>query len=168
MVNKKNKELTEFSITKNLEQLRSQLPLYKGDSFEPISSIGPNGAIIHYTASETECSKMIPDQVYLLDSGGQFLDGTTDVTRTIHFTEPTEKEAEMYTRVLLGNLDIERTIWPEKQAYGPHDLACLARRWLWFAGEDYCHGTGHGIGHFSGVHECPPWIGRRKGEFKVG
>ena len=66
----------------------------------------------------------------------------------------------MYTRVLLGNLDVERTLWPANRKYAGHDFDALARRWLWFVGLDYCHGTGRGVGHFSGVHESPPGLGK--------
>ena len=103
---------------------------------------------------------MDKDKIYLLDSGGHYLDGTTDTTRTIHMTKPTKREKEMYTRVLLGNLDVEKTIWPVGRKYGGTDFDALARRWLWEVGADYCHSTGHGVGYFSCVHEAPPFLGR--------
>lgn len=86
----------------------------QGISFETISSIGPNAAVIHYSPTEKDCSKLRADQIYLVDSGGQYLDGTTDVTRTVHFTNPTAEEKEMNTRVLMGNLDVQMLVWPEK------------------------------------------------------
>ena len=74
--------------------------------------------------------------------------------------QPTEREKEFFTRVLLGNLDVARTVWPAGRSYGGTDFDALARRWLWWANKDYAHGTGHGVGHFSCVHEDPPWLGR--------
>ena len=103
---------------------------------------------------------MNKNEIYLCDSGGHYLDGTTDTTRTMHFTKPTEKEKEMYTRVLLGNLDVERVTWPVNRKYGGTDFDVLARRWLWEVGCDYAHATGHGIGCYSCVHEFPPGLYR--------
>lgn len=101
-------------------------------------------------------------EVYLLDSGGQYLDGTTDVTRTVHFVgkEPLPFEKEMYTRVLLGNLDLERIVWPSNSNISGADFDAFARRRIWEAGLDYNHGTGHGVGSFLCVHEGPQGIGR--------
>ena len=89
--------------------------------------------------------------IHLVDSGGQYLDGTTDVTRAFHFGTPTAEEKEAYTRVLLGNLDLERLKWPAGRLTGAH-IDVMARRHLWQAGLDYMHGTGHGVGHFLSVH----------------
>ena len=126
-----------------------------GNSFATISSIGPNGAVIHYEPEKDTALKMNNKEVYLLDSGGQYLDGTTDVTRTLHFTEPTAYQREMYTRVLLGNLDLERLIWSKSSRFTGSDMDVLARRPLWDVGEDYAHATGHGVGYFLCVHEDP-------------
>ena len=100
----------------------------------------------------------------MLDSGGQYLDGTTDTTRTVHFTEPTAFQREAYTRVLLGNLDLERVVWPADSGYSGADLDVLARRHLWETGLDFGHGTGHGVGHFLNVHEGPQGISRARKE----
>jgi Xaa-Pro aminopeptidase len=106
--------------------------------------------------------------IHLVDSGGQYLDGTTDVTRTFHFGNPTLQEKDSFTRVLLGNLDIERLQWPAGQLSGG-DIDILARRHLWAKGQDYCHGTGHGVGHFEGVHEGPVGISKyNKTNYKAG
>ena len=103
---------------------------------------------------------MDPTKIYLLDSGGHYWDGTTDTTRTVHMGQPTEREKEFFTRVLLGNLDVERTTWPTDRPISSPALDAKARAWIHKAGEDYMHGTGHGVGHFSCVHEDPPWLGR--------
>lgn len=106
--------------------------------------------------------------IHLLDSGGQYLDGTTDVTRTYHFGNPTPEEKDAFTRVLLGNLDIERLQWPAGGLTGG-DIDVLARRHLWNKGLDYMHGTGHGVGHFLGVHEGPVGISKyNKTSFVAG
>ena len=88
-------------------------------------------------------------------------DGTTDITRTVHFGYPTAEEKDGYTRVLLGNLDLEQVVWPKSNKISGWDLDVLARRRLWEAGLDYSHGTGHGIGYFLGVHEGPYGVSRR-------
>ena len=106
--------------------------------------------------------------IHLLDSGGQYLDGTTDVTRAFHFGTPTLEEKQSYTQVLLGNLDIERLRWPANKLTGA-DIDVLARRHLWKSGKDYLHGTGHGVGYFGGVHEGPVSISRlSKTKFQAG
>lgn len=96
-------------------------------------------------------------EIYLLDSGGQYLDGTTDITRTVHFggAEPTAFQKEMYTRVLLGVIDLERIVWPSNSTITGADMDILARRRIWEVGLDYRHGTGHGVGSFLCVHEGP-------------
>jgi len=103
---------------------------FLGLSFDAISSIGANGAVIHYTANEKEALKLNNDEIYLLDSGGQYLDGTTDITRTTQFAggkEPTAFQKDAYTRVLLGNLDLERVVWPKDGTYHGGDFDILAR-----------------------------------------
>lgn len=98
---------------------------------------------------------MNPNEVILIDSGGQYHDGTTDTTRTLHFRQPTPFQKEMYTRVLKGNLEYERLTLPAKKKLKQVNIDVLARMHLWSIGEDYCHGTGHGVGHFLNVHEGP-------------
>lgn len=128
----------------------------RGISFESISSSGPNGAVIHYAPSKATDRQITTSDIYLLDSGGQYLDGTTDVTRTFHFGMPTEFEKECYTRVLLGHIDLANVRWPN-YLYG-RSLDVLARRPLWKVGLRYRHGTGHGIGSYLSVHEGPGFI----------
>lgn len=135
---------------------------YVGLSFSTISSIGANGAIIHYHPSKegTETDMQItPNEVYLCDSGGQYLDGTTDITRTVHFGTPTQHQKECFTRVLKGQMLLARTVFPERVR--GNTLDTLARKFLWDAGLDYQHGTSHGIGSFLNVHEGPMGISWR-------
>ena len=103
---------------------------------------------------------MTKDMIHLVDSGGHYLDGTTDVTRTFHFGNPTAEEKDSYTRVLLGNLDIERLRWPKSVKMTGEDVDLLARRPLWAVKKEYLHGTGHGVGYFGGVHEGPVGISK--------
>jgi Xaa-Pro aminopeptidase len=130
--------------------------MFKGPSFDTISSIGPNGAVIHYKPKK-DSLEINAREIYLLDSGGQYLDGTTDITRSVQFggAEPTAEQKKMYTLVLLGVIDLERVIWPSKGSYSGADFDILARRHLFEHGVDYRHGTGHGVGSFLNVHEGP-------------
>ena len=165
--------MTEWTAAEKLEEFRKLQDLYIGPSFDTISSIGPNGAVIHYSPEKDTAMKMNGREIYLLDSGGQYLDGTTDITRTVHFsgegTKPTDEQKDRYTRVLLGVLDVERVIWPKNGPYCGADFDILARRHLFAAGLNFNHGTGHGVGHFNGVHEGPHGINRRtQAKFEVG
>jgi Xaa-Pro aminopeptidase len=108
ILNNKRTDITEYSGTLQLLAFRKEQELFMGESFNTISSSGANAAIIHYKPEKATCSVISKDQIYLLDSGGQYLDGTTDTTRTVHFGTPSAYEKEMYTRVLLGNLSLER------------------------------------------------------------
>lgn len=150
-------DMTEYSAAKKLEEFRMTRDLYMGPSFDTISSIGPNGAVIHYKPEKTTALKMNNKELYLLDSGVQYLDGTTDITRTVQFggCEPTAEQKRRYTQVLLGVLDLERAVWPKDGPYSGADFDTLARRHLWADGVDYKHGTGHGVGSFNCVHEGP-------------
>lgn len=123
-------DLNEWTAALQLDKYRAAEELNEGLSFENISSAGPNAAIIHYAPSAHEASKVTKDQIYLLDSGGQYLDGTIDTTRTIHFGSPSNREKEFFTRVLLGNLDLERTYWPQVSKLAGNDFDILARRRL--------------------------------------
>ncbi|RDD39589.1 Xaa-Pro aminopeptidase 1 [Trichoplax sp. H2] len=146
--------LTEMSADKYMENMRwNAFKDFKGLSFATISAVGPNGAIIHYKASKKSDTKLDPDQIYLLDAGGQYLGGTTDTTRTWKFTPGTAYERECFTRVLMGQIDLARAVWPE----GTHGrvIDIFARQPLYQAGLQYRHGTGHGIGIFLNVHEGP-------------
>lgn len=138
--------LDEVDAAKKLEQIRSKHDLYTGASFDTISSTGPNGAIIHYKPEKGACSLINPNTVYLCDSGAQYLDGTTDVTRTFHFGQPTTLEREAFTCVLKGLITLNTTVFPK----GTNGLALdvLARQFLWGQGLDYLHGTGHGVGSY--------------------
>lgn len=158
MIEEKNK-VDEISGADKLEELRSKKEHYMGLSFPTISSSGPNGSVIHYHPAE-ETNRPINDQeIYLCDSGAQYKDGTTDVTRTLHFGTPTDFQMETYTRVLKGQLTLGSTIFPKKVK--GQVLDTLARKALWDVGLDYGHGTGHGVGHFLNVHEGPMGVGIR-------
>ncbi|KAF5383143.1 hypothetical protein D9615_005019 [Tricholomella constricta] len=154
-----NVELNESQGADKLEEFRSQLDLFRGLSFTTISSTGPNGAIIHYSPDPKDCAIIKKDQIYLCDSGAQFLDGTTDVTRTWHFGTPTDEEKRAFTRVLQGHIAIDTAIFPHNTT--GYVIDSWARRALWQDGLDYRHGTGHGVGHYLNVHEGPHGIGVR-------
>ncbi|KAI8253680.1 putative Xaa-Pro aminopeptidase P [Colletotrichum sp. SAR11_239] len=151
--------LDEVQAAEKLEQLRSKHKDYVGLSFDTISSTGANAAVIHYKPERGACSVIDPNAIYLCDSGAQFLDGTTDTTRTLHFGQPTEAEKLAYTLVLKGNIALDTAIFP-KGTTG-FALDCLARQHLWREGLDYRHGTGHGVGSYLNVHEGPIGIGTR-------
>lgn len=128
-------------------------------SFETISSVGPNAAIIHYKPEPSSCAIIVKNQIYLCDSGAQYKDGTTDVTRTYHFGTASAFEKRAFTRVLQGHIQLDAVIFP--QGTTGFILDPLARIHLWRDGLDYRHGTGHGVGHFLNVHEGPHGIGIR-------
>jgi len=128
-----------------------------GDSFPTISSTGANAAVIHYHAEHGSCAAIDPDSIYLCDTGGQYLDGTTDVTRTLHFGAPSEEEVRAYTRVLQGHIALATATFPSGTP--GLMLEMLARKPLWGDGMNYLHGTGHGIGAYLNVHEGPFGIG---------
>ena len=151
---------TEYTAATVLEDLRRAEDLNMGLSFGTISSVGANAAIIHYKPEEATAAEISSKEVYLLDSGGHYLDGTIDTTRTVHFGQANSREKECYTRVLLGNLDLERMVWPNTWEITGADLDIMARRRLWQVGLDYNHGTGHGVGYFLNVHEGPQGISR--------
>ncbi len=151
---------TEISAAANLLSQRARGQNFKGESFPAISGAGAHGAIIHYRVSEDTNRQINPNEVYLIDSGAQYLDGTTDITRTIWTGPDAAPEAikEHVTRVLAGHIALAQAIFPEGVA-GPH-LDVLARNALWQAGLDYDHGTGHGVGSYLSVHEGPAGISR--------
>ncbi|POS85655.1 Creatinase/aminopeptidase [Erysiphe pulchra] len=154
-----NMVIDEVTAADKLEELRSKQEKYVGLSFETISSSGPNAAIIHYAPKRNNCSIIDPRLIYLCDSGAQYLDGTTDTTRTLHFTQPTEMEKKAYTLVLKGNIALDTAVFPQKTT--GFSLDTLARQFLWEEGLDYRHGTGHGVGSYLNVHEGPIGIGTR-------
>ncbi|HUY68374.1 MAG TPA: aminopeptidase P family protein [Alphaproteobacteria bacterium] len=151
--------LTEMAAEEKLAQFRATNNLYRGPSFHTISGAGPNGAIVHYRATEATNRTLAPGEFYLLDSGGQYLDGTTDVTRTIAIGKPSAEMRDRFTRVLKGHIALAAVRFPEGTAGA--ELDALARQYLWEAGLDYGHGTGHGVGSYLGVHEGPQGISKR-------
>ncbi|XP_053692241.1 xaa-Pro aminopeptidase ApepP [Sabethes cyaneus] len=156
---RENRPVDEISGAEQLEKFRSKQEKYMGLSFTTISASGPNGSVIHYHPLP-ETNRPISDkEMYLCDSGAQYLDGTTDVTRTVHFGTPTEEEIHAFTCVLKGQIALGTAIFPRKVK--GQFLDTIARKALWDAGLDYGHGTGHGIGHFLNVHEGPMGIGIR-------
>ncbi|KAI9483859.1 MAG: peptidase M24, structural domain-containing protein [Benjaminiella poitrasii] len=152
-------KLSEVEGADRLEQFRAEQERYVGLSFATISSTGSNGAIIHYKPEKETCKIIDPAQIYLCDSGGQYLDGTTDVTRTFHFGTPTDYEKRCFTRVLQGHIAIDVAVFP-KGTTG-YLLDPFARQPLWKDGLNFLHGTGHGVGSFLNVHEGPHGIGIR-------
>ncbi|KAJ7535905.1 hypothetical protein O6H91_12G050400 [Diphasiastrum complanatum] len=152
-------KLTEVSVSDKLEEFRSKQQHFMGLSFETISSVGSNAAIIHYAPKPESCAELHADSMYLCDSGGQYLDGTTDVTRTVHFGKPSAHEKECFTQVLQGHIGLDTAVFPNGTT--GHALDILARVPLWKYGLDYRHGTGHGVGSFLNVHEGPHLISFR-------
>jgi Xaa-Pro aminopeptidase len=149
-------DVDELKASDHLEALRRENPELRDLSFDSISGAGPNGAIVHYKSSEKTNRKLETGQLYLIDSGGQYVDGTTDITRTVPIGEPTEEMRDRFTRVLKGHIAIATAVFP-KGTRGSQ-LDSFARRPLWEAGLDYAHGTGHGVGSFLSVHEGPQRI----------
>lgn len=152
-------KLTEVTVSDKLEEFRASKEHFKGLSFPTISSVGPNGAVIHYTPDAETCAELDPNKMYLCDSGAQYLDGTTDITRTVHFGKPSEHEKACYTAVFKGHVALGSARFP-CGTMGP-TLDILARLPLWKVGLDYRHGTGHGVGIFLNVHEGPHGISYR-------
>ena len=151
--------LDEVTVSDHLEARRKREEHFVGLSFETISSSGPNGAIIHYAPRRGACRAVTADELYLCDSGAQYLDGTTDVTRTMHFGTPTAHQRRCYTRVLQGHIALASARFPAGTM--GHKLDILARMPLFSDGLDYGHGTGHGVGAYGCVHEGPQGIGMR-------
>ncbi|RDX99400.1 hypothetical protein CR513_17551 [Mucuna pruriens] len=152
-------KLTEVTVSDQLEGFRASKEHFRGLSFPTISSVGPNAAIIHYSPKEGSCAELDPDKIYLFDSGAQYLDGTTDITRTVHFGKPSAHEKACYTAVLKGHIALGNARFPN--GTNGHALDILARIPLWKDGLDYRHGTGHGIGSYLNVHEGPHLISFR-------
>lgn len=146
-------EPTEVEASDMLDGLRSKQDLFVSLSFPTISGCASNGAIVHYRADPANCRKIRKGDMYLVDSGAQYKDGTTDVTRTVHLGEPSAWEKECFTRVLQGHIAIDRAVFP--RGTNGHVLDAFARASLWKIGLDYKHGTGHGVGSHLNVHEGP-------------
>jgi len=152
-------KVTEISGAEKLEQFRRDEADYIGPSFGTISASGLHAAITHYLPSKESDKEITTDEIYLCDSGGQYLDGTTDVTRTMHFGLPSDFMKECFTRVFQGQTSLGTAIFPHKIKGNVLDI--LARKPLWNVGLDYGHGTGHGIGSYLYVHEGPMGISWR-------
>ena len=151
--------LDEIATSRHLETLRSETQALKEISFDTISGAGPNGAIVHYRVTTPTNRKLKPGELYLVDSGAQYIDGTTDITRTVAIGTPTREMQERFTLVLKGHIGIAMARFP-KGTRGV-DLDPFARRALWEAGLDFDHGTGHGVGSYLSVHEGPQNISKR-------
>lgn len=159
--------LTEIDVVSALEGFRRDTNALQDISFETISGAGPNGAIVHYRVNKDTNRAVKTGDLLLIDSGGQYLDGTTDITRTIAIGDVGAEEKTCYTRVLQGMIAISRVRFPKGVAGS--DLDALARYPLWLAGQDYDHGTGHGVGSYLSVHEGPQGLSRRaKTPLEVG
>jgi Xaa-Pro aminopeptidase len=146
----------ELIAVEKLQQFRQACGDLRDTSFDTISGAGPNGAIVHYRVSEETNRKLEMDSIYLVDSGGQYPDGTTDVTRTVAIGTPTAEMRDRFTRVLKGHIAVARAVFPEGTRGS--QLDSFARQFLWQAGLDYAHGTGHGVGAYLAVHEGPQRI----------
>ena len=153
LVTKNRKDLNEYQICLKNKEVREDQENFMGESFAPICACGANAAIIHYEPNKNLHSDINKDLILLCDTGAQYKDGTTDITRTVHYGNPSKKEKEMYTRVLLGNLSLERLIFRKGRTLERLDK--VPRSHLLMVGEDYLHGTSHGVGHFLNVHEGP-------------
>lgn len=148
--------VTEAGAADALERFRGQGARWRGPSFPSISGAGPNGAIVHYRVTPETDRPLQPGTLYLIDSGAQYLDGTTDITRTVAVGTPTQEMRERFTLVLKGHIAIATARFPAGTSGG--QLDALARQYLWKEGLDFDHGTGHGVGSFLGVHEGPQRI----------
>lgn len=150
--------LTEIDVATELETMRRDTGALRDISFDTIAGAGPNGAIVHYRVTTETNREVKPSELLLIDSGGQYLDGTTDITRTLAVGEVGEEEKRCFTRVLKGMIAVSRARFPKGLA--GRDLDALARYALWQAGQDYDHGTGHGVGCYLSVHEGPQRLSR--------
>lgn len=153
---REGERLTEITISDILHYHRSRQSLYFDESFETIAGFGPHGAIVHYSATPETDVEITDGNLLLIDSGAQYLDGTTDITRTIAIGTPTLLQQQDFTLVLKGHIALARAIYPEGTRGTQLDI--LARQYLWQHGLNYLHGTGHGVGHFLNVHEGPQGI----------
>lgn len=147
---------TELSVDRKLHEFRAAQPLYMGESFDTIAGYQAHGAIVHYSATPESNATLRPKGFLLLDSGAQYLDGTTDITRTIALGELTDEEKADYTLILKGHIALAMAKFPEGTRGAQLDV--LARMPIWSRGMNFLHGTGHGVGHFLNVHEGPQSI----------
>jgi Xaa-Pro aminopeptidase len=151
-------KLTEIDAVEALETFRRDTGLLKDVSFPTISGAGPNGAIVHYRVTRATNRTINPGDLFLVDSGGQYQDGTTDITRTVVIGKPTAEMRDRFTRVLKGHIAIARAVFPDGTSGA--QLDSFARQHLWEAGLDFDHGTGHGVGSYLSVHEGPARISK--------
>ena len=166
-----SRKVKETEVREKLAHFRSQQELYKGESFGAIVGYKGNGAIVHYSPQEDSCAEIEKDGMLLVDSGGQYLDGTTDITRTFHLGTPTKEEKLAFTMVLKGYIALDKAKYPLGTT--GIQLDTMARMYLWEQGLNYGHGTGHGVGFFMNVHEAPQgiasaWGPRTKTTFQAG
>ncbi len=150
--------LTEWQVAEKLEQFRKDTGMLLDLSFDSIAGAGPNAAIPHYHVNPADCLPLKLNEIFLIDSGGQYQDGTTDITRTVIVGGPTAEMKDRFTRVLKGMIGISRIRFPKGTCGSQIDV--LARQSLWAAGLDYDHGTGHGVGSYLSVHEGPARINK--------
>jgi Xaa-Pro aminopeptidase len=156
-----NSHISELSAAQRLTAFRAEMPHFVGNSFEAISGYKGHGAIIHYRVTPETDSELHKDGIFLLDSGGQYLDGTTDITRTVTLGNATTEECRAYTAVLKAHIAVATAQFP-KGTTG-RDLHAICKQPLWAEGLDFSHGTGHGVGFFLNVHEGPQRIGNAGG-----
>lgn len=148
-----NRPLTEIDVAEILTKHRSQQDLYFDESFDTIAGFGPHGAIVHYSATPQSNADIHPGNLLLIDSGANYIDGTTDITRTISLGQPSQAQRNDFTLVMKGHIAIAQAVFPAGTRGAQLDV--LARINLWKHGLSYLHGTGHGVGHFLNVHEGP-------------
>ena len=151
-------KLTEIDAVEALESFRRDTGLLKDISFPTIAGAGPDGAIVHYRVTRRTNRRIEPGELFLIDSGGQYEDGTTDITRTVAVGTPSADMRKIFTLVLKGHIAIARAIFPEGTTGAQLDT--LARQFLWRNGLDFDHGTGHGVGSYLSVHEGPARISK--------
>ena len=152
----KKESVTEIDVSKQLEKFRSEQDYFFSESFETIAGYGAHGAIVHYAANEETNAEILPESILLIDSGAQYFDGTTDITRTIAVGPVSEEMKKDFTLILKGHIQLAMAIFP-KGTVGMQ-LDVLARQFIWKESQNFLHGTGHGIGHFLNVHEGPQSI----------
>jgi Xaa-Pro aminopeptidase len=151
-----NKSFTELDVSACLKTFRSEQEYFFSESFGTIAGYGPHGAIVHYAATEASNATIHPEGILLIDSGAQYLDGTTDITRTIAVGTVTDAMKRDYTHLLKGNISLSSARFPKGTVGMQLDI--LARQFIWQERQNYLHGTGHGVGHFLNVHEGPQSI----------
>ena len=151
-------DITEIAVVEALESFRRDTGLLKDVSFPTIAGAGPDGAIVHYRVTTRTDRRISPGELLLVDSGGQYEDGTTDITRTVAIGEPTSEMRDRFTRVLQGHIAIARAVFPDGTTGA--QLDSFARQFLWAQGLDFDHGTGHGVGSYLSVHEGPARISK--------